>query len=1137
LIFALQIVEYPSCLLFRKHNKIVDFNLLMILMKLLSLYSNLPMLVNTLISTLSTLSRGLPTKGEKILCTLIFLFVLTIHSVVGQIAGPCNTTLTITNASNPTAADGVITVTGLVGSSYYMYLGITGSEMYADMENTTATSKIVLTGLVPGTYTIRVIRNNSSGAWQCGWVTQTVTVGATPYATCAATEIGGLVFHDANANGVREAGEPGAVNVTVKAYNAAGTLVNTQISAASGVFKLTGLASGVPYRLEYSWADSYLQSGAIGTGSGTSVQFVNSGTCAANFGVNFPANYCQTANPYIITPCYINGNPQAPAVAPLDVMVTYPYKLANHDLGVGGQNAPPTHVATATQMGATWGVAYQKTTKYVFAGAVMRRFAGFGPLGTGGIYKINMATPTAPTVGNWIDVKTIGINTGNDTRNATAANTLSTAPGTPAWDAEAFNKVGKIGIGGMDFNDRGDTMWLMNLSDRKLYGIKNVNPSVAPVAADVIGGYAVTLPAGYTCATNAGDLRPWAVKYYNGLVYIGAVCSGETTPWTPANMRGYVLSFNPANPAAGFTHVHNFALNYTKYAYGTGGNSNFYNWVSNTTAQDHVTQPMLTDLEFDVDGALIIAVGDRGGFQSGNQNYYADPTATNTTLLEGNTYGDVLRFCKTGATYTQSGPVGCPDPSVKPFTYAEYYWGDHGPATGSTNYFNELGAGSLVFSAANNSILMGSQDSYGWYSGGTIALSNKSGGDLYRYVIYDASTPGGAGKATGLGDLEALCDPAPIEIGNRVWLDTDRDGIQDAGEAGLSGIVLQLYQGATLIGSATTDANGNYKFIGVLPNTTYQIRIALGQVPLGGKPLTTSDAGANDLIDSDMTKSGTTGIINLTTGYYGENNHTYDIGFEPDCNTSVTVTGSDNCVGATAVFAATGSSVGTYSWTGPNSFTSTVQSPMISNVQLINAGAYSVTFTKSNGCIATGAATVNVNPIVSITTQPTAISECIGGTQSFSVVATGGYTPLTYQWQSSTTLGGIYTDISGATSATYLLPSTAASALFYRVIVSSTGGVGCNPATSNPVQGTVVADPSVSVTIPPAIVCIGANITLTASPTVSTGTCTTQWQSSPDGTTWTNIIGGTGNSLNATLGTTTRYRAQLVSCSGSGCCN
>ena len=433
---------------------------------------------------------------------------------------------------------------------------------------------------------------------------------------------------------------------------------------------------------------------------------------------------------------------------------------------------------------------------------------------------------------------------------------------------------------------------------------------------------------------------------------------------------------------------------------------------------------------------------------------------------------------------------------------------------------------------------MSAQDPYSWYSGGTIALSNTSGGDLYRYVVYDSGTPGGSGKAVGLGDLEALCDPAPIEIGNRVWLDTDRDGIQDAGEGGLSGIAVQLYQGLTLVTTVTTDANGNYKFTGLLPNTAYTISLALGQAALGSKPLSTNNVGTNDLIDSDMSKVGNTGVIFLTTGYYGENNHTFDIGFEPNCNASVTVAGSNNCVGATATLTGTGNtSGGFYAWSGPNSYTSFSQNPTISNAQLTHAGAYSVTFTAPNGCTATGSAQLNVNPVVSITSQPTAFAECIGGTQTISVAATGGFAPLTYQWYNSTDGGTTWTLLSGATAATYLPLSTAAGTTLYRVVVASTGGTGCNPATSTNTSVTIAADPVVTISTLPTTVCIGANLTLTANPTGGAGTCTIQWQSSPDGTTWTAISGAIGTTYNVVSASATkRYRA-LMSCTGNGCCN
>lgn len=181
---------------------------------------------------------------------------------------------------------------------------------------------------------------------------------------------------------------------------------------------------------------------------------------------------------------------------------------------------------------------------------------------------------------------------------------------------------------------------------------------------------------------------------------------------------------------------------------------------------------------------------------------------------------------------------------------------------------------------------------------------------------------------------------------------------------------------------------------------------------------------------------------------------------------------------------------------------------------------------------------VTINPIISISTQPSALVECIGGTQTMSVAAIGGFAPLTYQWQNGGTTGAFWTNIAGATATTYLPLSTAAGTTLYRVIVSSSSGAGCNAVTSSNATVTVVNDPIVSITTPTTTVCTGANITFSANLTGGTGVCTIQWQSSPNGITWNNISGAVGNTLNiANLNTTTRYRVQLLSCTGSGCCN
>jgi hypothetical protein len=107
----------------------------------------------------------------------------------------------------------------------------------------------------------------------------------------------------------------------------------------------------------------------------------------------------------------------------------------------------------------------------------------------------------------------------------------------------------------------------------------------------------------------------------------------------------------------------------------------------------------------------------------------------------------------------------------------------------------------------------------------------------------------------------------------------------------------------------------------------------------------------------------------------------------------------------------------TYSWTGPNGFTSTNQNPSLVNVNINNSGLFSVT-AAAGGCASTPAATtVTVYPPATITSQALAgniILSWPGGTL-----------------QSATNISGPWGDVSGATSPRTNV--TAAAQEFYRI--------------------------------------------------------------------------------------------------------
>lgn len=169
-----------------------------------------------------------------------------------------------------------------------------------------------------------------------------------------------------------------------------------------------------------------------------------------------------------------------------------------------------------------------------------------------------------------------------------------------------------------------------------------------------------------------------------------------------------------------------------------------------------------------------------------------------------------------------------------------------------------------------------------------------------------------------------------------------------------------------------------------------------------------------------------------------------------------------------------------------------------------------------------------------VTLNVTNSTLCVGGSSVITANASSGNGSYTYQWQSSPN-NSTFTNISGATSSTYTAPTATAGTVWYRVIVTS-GGLS---TTSSSTSIVVVDKPTVTVTTTTPIICTGGNVLLNSSANGGTGTCTLQWQSSPNGTTWTDISGATNPTYTTpalTSSSPLRYRVQMT-CTGNGCCN
>jgi uncharacterized repeat protein (TIGR01451 family) len=103
----------------------------------------------------------------------------------------------------------------------------------------------------------------------------------------------------------------------------------------------------------------------------------------------------------------------------------------------------------------------------------------------------------------------------------------------------------------------------------------------------------------------------------------------------------------------------------------------------------------------------------------------------------------------------------------------------------------------------------------------------------------------------------------PADLGDFIWDDLNADGIQDAGEVGVSNVVVTLYDtNAMVVGVTTTDVAGAYAFTN-LPPADYVVEVT----PPAGYDISPQDQGGDDAVDSDIdTTTGQTGAITLDSG-------------------------------------------------------------------------------------------------------------------------------------------------------------------------------------------------------------------------------------------------------------------------------
>ncbi len=790
----------------------------------------------------------------------------------------------------------------------------------------------------------------------------------------------GVVFRDYNGNGVRDnaqatnpslAADRGVSDITVKGYDEDGQLCDTETTNIAGDYILDmGACTSGKFRIEFSNLPNEMFPTQIGIDSQSTTQFVVSGG-TANLGVNRPDEFCDN-NPRLATSCYSFGG-IAEQNSSKGAIFGFPFDIT-------GTTLPPVTMGTAGQVGTTWGLAYRQSTNTLFSAAFMKRHAGFGPGGPGAIYEspvpVGGSGVTTPSIK--VNIPNAGTDTHpiSDTNCNSVGGQISTNT-TVCWarDEFSFSSPGKLGLGGLSIlsdpsNTNNDSLLVVNLNDRNIYKVSSLDT----VPLTTIHSTPTNLPnqgpnilqsgheSGKHQICSENDVRPFALTIYNNTGYVGLVCTAQTSR-NSSDLRAYIYSFDPTTMVFSTAPTLEFPLDYGRSC-SNGSNetgcwqrANWLPWIDNFTdplVNDDkppltngvkiltAPQPILSDISFGSNGSMTISLRDRYGDQMGYQAL--NPVTGDSTLYAATSTGDILRACLVNNKYIleDAGLCDGKGPGTGgvravvdglpqgPGNYEFYNYDYFADDNDSPVYHDEGSQGGLAQVSGFDTIVNSSMNPLrgindGAWSGGLRWYSSQDGTKSNAYRLFQSDFQNAVlgtpyfGKANGTGDIVAICNSAPIEIGDLVWRDENRNGVQDANEAPIPNVTVSLISpSGTVIATTTTDANGNYLFsnrivdedgntivstssrqygIADLTANTQNFRLELktdsdytNQDRLLGQFLTTANVrtnSGNSQNDSKAIAANTTSTISssnpatitFNTGTTGANNHTLDFGF------------------------------------------------------------------------------------------------------------------------------------------------------------------------------------------------------------------------------------------------------------------
>lgn len=764
----------------------------------------------------------------------------------------------------------------------YNSAGVAVASMYTD-----ASGLYLFTNVAPGNYTVGVslppamvftsnvgavsVATNSdinpangrtaSFTVNAGDQIRYVDAGIKPQTSTNAS-VGDFVWNDLNKNGIQEAGEPGIPGTTVRLVNATtNTVVATTTTDANGYYIFNDVVPG-NYLVEFVTPTGYttttkLNASPLTSGTDSDVDAATGRT--ASFAVGAGQRITTVDAGYWVT--------TPPGTAKLGDRVWY--DLNENGIQDGGE--PSVSGVTVTLYNSANVAIKQASTdqngNYLFTDLAAGNYSvGFSNLPFGYTFTVQGLGTAA---------------TGSDANPATGrTGTVTLAAGQTNLDVDAGIRSAQAGLGSLgnrvwyDLNNNG-------LQDAGEVGVQGVtvelldaagnpvdkDPATAGVQPTVTttnalgeylftglsgGEYKVrfsTLPAGYTVvAKNAGtdrnldsDGNPLAtgtsttdvitlaenqdrldidLGIYNATAALGAI--GDFV-WFDANNNGIQDGTEVGVPGVSVTLLDVNGVPVRSTVTDKNGLYKFVNLANGTYSVQFSNLPAgfsfspkdaTTDgLDSDADPVT----GKTGTYViSGNTNLTVDAGIYSTRAA----LGDYVWFDADRDGTQDATEAGIPGVTVILYNTAGTALASAITDQNGKYYFSNLTPGTYVvgFSTTPGKLVFTQKD--------VVAAGDAGDSDADPATGKTGNYTLAAGQVNLTVDA-GLVPVIPASVGDYVWFDLNRDGLQDVDEAGVPGVIATLYNSANQpIGSAVTDGNGFYLITNVPPGTGYYVKFS-----------------------------------------------------------------------------------------------------------------------------------------------------------------------------------------------------------------------------------------------------------------------------------------------------------------------